>query len=153
MCISKQSWLNDWLIVNELEVSSCMCIPTDNSDAICTSQDLTLQNSSYCSSLAQISVVFRGVTTISIRSNSSSALSKTANTSKGKVSASKSPIASASRLGVTNVSNNQLEIKALQTLSQSQDEILLRKSVMQNGSYAPIGVTERRFIRSRPFLQ
>ena len=46
-------------------------------------------------------MVLRGVTTISISSNLSYALSKTADTSKGKVSASKSPITRASRFGVT----------------------------------------------------
>ena len=101
VCISSygQSCLSDGHIVNGLELSSCICIPTNNSDTLCTSQDSTIsvQNSSYCSSLALTSVVFRGVTTISISSNSSSALS---NTSKGKVSASKSPITRSSRLGV-----------------------------------------------------
>ena len=55
------------------------------------------------------------------------------------------------------LSNNQLEIKSfrktLQTLSQNQDEHLLRKSMIQNGLYSPIGVIERRLIRSRPILQ
>ena len=99
---SRQSCLSDGCIVSGLELSSCICIPTDNSDTICTSQDSTIsvQNSSYCSSLAPMSVVFRGVTTISISSNSSSALSKTANTSKRKVSTSKSPITRSSSLRV-----------------------------------------------------
>ena len=52
-----------------------------------------MQNSSYSPSVASTSVVLRGVTTISISTNSSSAFSKTADTSK-------SPIAIASRLGV-----------------------------------------------------
>ena len=55
------------------------------------------------------------------------------------------------------LSSNQLEIKSfsktLQTLSQNQDEHLLRKSMIQNGSYTPICVIERRLIGSRPFLQ
>ena len=104
VCIpsSGQSCLSDGRIVSGLELSSCICIPTDNSDTIYTSQDSTIsvQNSSYCPSLAQTSVVFRGVTTISISSNFSSALSKTANTSKGKVSTSKSPITRSSHLRV-----------------------------------------------------
>ena len=101
---SGQSCLSDGCIVSGLELSSCVCIPTNNSDTICTSQDLTISvlNSSYCSSLAPTSVVFRNVTTISISSNSSSALSKTANTSKGEVSTSKSPITRCSCLGVSN---------------------------------------------------
>ena len=69
---------------------------------LCTSQDSTIsvQNSSYCSSVAPAFVVFRGFTTISISSNSSSALSKTADISKRKVSASKSPITRSSGLRV-----------------------------------------------------
>ena len=104
VCIpsSRQSCPSDGRIVNGLESSSCICIPTDNSDTICSSQDSTIsvQNSSYCSSLASTSVVFRVVTTISISSNLSSALPKTANTSKGKISKSKSPITRSSCLGV-----------------------------------------------------
>ena len=131
VCISnsRQSCLSDGRIVNGMELSSCICISTDNSDSICTSQDLTVsvQNSSYCSSLAPMSVVFRGVTTISISSNFSYALFKTTDTSKRKVLTSKSPITRLREL-----SNNQLDIKsfrkALQTLSQNQDEHLLRKS-------------------------
>ena len=45
-------------------------------------------------------MVLRGITTISISSNSSSALSKTADTSKGKVLESKSPFTRASHLKV-----------------------------------------------------
>ena len=55
------------------------------------------------------------------------------------------------------LSSSQLEIKSfrkvLQTLSQNQDEHLLRKSVIHNWWYSPIGVIERRLIRSRPLLQ
>ena len=55
------------------------------------------------------------------------------------------------------LSSNQLEIKSfrkrLQTLSQNQYEHLLRKSMIQNASYTPIGVIERRLIWSRPLLQ
>ena len=54
------------------------------------------------------------------------------------------------------LSNNQSEIKSfrktLQILSQNQDEHLLRKSMMRNGSYTLIGVIERRLIQSRPLL-
>ena len=104
VCISssEQSCLSDRCIVNGLESSSCICIPTDNSDTICTCQDSTIsvQNSSYCSFLTPTFMVFKGVTTISISSNLSSALSKTADTSKRKVSTSKSPITHSLRLGV-----------------------------------------------------
>ena len=54
------------------------------------------------------------------------------------------------------LSSSQLEIKmfhkTLQTLSQNQNEHLLRKSMIQNGSYTPIGVIERRLIQSQPLL-
>lgn len=54
------------------------------------------------------------------------------------------------------LSSNLLEIKnfrkTLQTLSQDQEENLLRKSMMRNGPFIPIGVIERRLIRSRPLL-
>ena len=104
VCISSfgQSRLSDRRIVNGLEWSSCTCISTNNYDTLSTRQDSTIsvQNSSYCSSLDSKSVVFRGVSTISISSNSSSALSKTIDTSKRKVSTPKSPITRSSRLGV-----------------------------------------------------
>ena len=72
------------------------------SDAFCSSQDtsISVQNSSYCPSLAPTTMVLRGITTISISSSSSSALSKTTDASKRKVSTSKSPITRPSRLGV-----------------------------------------------------
>ena len=54
------------------------------------------------------------------------------------------------------LSNNQLEIKkfrkTLQILSPNQDEHQLRKSMMRNGSFMPVGVIEGRLIRSRPLL-
>ena len=59
-------------------------------------------------------------------------------------------------LQVLELSNNQSEIKhfckTLQMLSPNQDEHQLRRSMMQNGSYIPIGVIEERLIRSRPLL-
>ena len=98
-----------------------ICIPTDNSDSICICQDSTIsmQNSSYSPSVAATSVVL----TICISSNLSSAFSKTADTSKRKVSA-------LIQLHACELSNNQLNIKSfpkeLQTLSQNQDENLLK---------------------------
>ena len=59
-----------------------------------------MQNSSYCSSLAPRLVVLRGITTVSISSSSSYALSKITDTSKRKVSTSKSPITRPSCLAV-----------------------------------------------------
>ena len=104
VCISssRQSCLSDRCIVNELELSSCICSSTNNSDTLCTSQDtsISVQNSSYFSSLAPKSVVLRGDTTISISSNSSSTLSKTTDIIKRKVSTFKSIITRSSRLGV-----------------------------------------------------
>ena len=104
VCISSsgQSCLSNRHIINELEFSSCICMSTNNSNTLCTSQDtsVSVQNSSFCSSLASMSMVLRGVTTISISSNSSSALSKTTDTIKRKVSTPKSPITRSSYLGV-----------------------------------------------------
>ena len=55
------------------------------------------------------------------------------------------------------LSSNQSEIKnfckTLQILSPNQDEHQLRKSMMRNGPHIPVGVIERRLIRSRPLLQ
>ena len=55
------------------------------------------------------------------------------------------------------LSNNQLEIKSFcktwQTLSQNQDEHLLRKSLIQNALHTQNGVIERRLIQSQPLLQ
>ena len=61
---------------------------------------ISVQNSSDCSSLASTAVVLRGSTAISVSSNSSSTLSKTSDTSKRKISTSKSPTPRPSRLGV-----------------------------------------------------
>ena len=104
LCIfsSGQSSLSDRCIINELELSTCICISTNNSDTFYSSQDtsISVQNSSYCCSLASTSLVLRGVTTTSISPNSSSALPKVTNTSKRKVQTSKSPIPCTSPLGV-----------------------------------------------------
>ena len=99
---SGQSCLNDSHIISELESSSFLCVSSNNSDTFCSSQDtaILVQNSSYCSSLAPTPLVLRSITTVSISSNSSSALSKTTDTSKRKVSTSKSPITRTSCLGV-----------------------------------------------------
>ena len=98
VCISssRQSVSSDRHFFLELE-SSCLCI-----SSFCSNQDtsVSVQNSSYCSSLAPTSVVLRGTTITSISSSSSSALSKTTDTSKRKVSTSKSPITRPSHLGV-----------------------------------------------------
>ena len=104
--------------------------------------------------LASMAVVLRGSTTISVSSNSSSTLSKTSDTIKRKISTSKPPFTRPSRLGVLKQSIRDKKFhKTLQILSQNQDENLLRKSMMQNGSYTLIGVIERRLIRSQPLLQ
>ena len=97
-----QSCLSDRRIINELKSSSCLCISSNNSDTFCSSQDtaISVQNSPHCPSLAPMPVDLRGITAVSIRSNSSSALPKTTDTSKRKVSISKSPITQPSRLGV-----------------------------------------------------
>ena len=54
------------------------------------------------------------------------------------------------------LSNNQLEIenfcKTLQILSPNQEEHQLRKYMIQNGPYTPVGVIERRLSWSRPLF-
>ena len=82
VCISRagQSCLSNRRIINELESFSCICI----SSIFCSSQDtsISVQNSSYCTSLVPTPVVLRGITTVSTSSNSPSALSKITDTSK-----------------------------------------------------------------------
>ena len=58
-----QPCLSDRHIINELILSLCICISTNNSDTLYSSQDtsISVQNSSYCSSLASTSLVLRGV--------------------------------------------------------------------------------------------
>ena len=79
-----------------------ICISTNNSDTFYSSQDMSIsvQNSSYCSSLASTSLVLRGVTTTSISPDLSSVISKITNMSKRKIPTSKSPISGFSHLGV-----------------------------------------------------
>ena len=149
VCISSsgQSSLSDRCIINELEFSSYICISTNNSDTLYSSQDTSIlvQNSSYCSSLASTSLVFRGVTTIVSTPICLLLFPKLLTQAKGKFQHLDLPVLA---LHTWELSSNQLEIKTfhktLQILSQNQDEHLLRKSVMQNGSYTPVGVIERR---------
>ena len=129
---------------------SCICSSTNNSNTICSNQNMSIsvQNSSNCFSLASMSLVFRGVTTTSISSDS-----KLINTSKRKVPTSKSPN---SGLHVWELSSNQLEIisfcKTLQILSLNQEEHLLRKSMMKNGLYTPVGVIKKVNLISAPLM-
>ena len=61
VCISSsgQSSLGDRRIINQLELSTFICISTNISDTIYSSQDtsISMQNSSYCSSFASTSLV------------------------------------------------------------------------------------------------
>ena len=137
-CISSsgQSSFSDIRIVNELVLSICICISTNNSDTVCSSQDTSIlvQNSSYCSSLASTFLVLRGVTTTSFSSDLSSMPSKITKTSKRKSATSKSPISGTSRLGVIKQSiRDKKFLQKLQILSQNQDQHLLGKSTMQMG--------------------
>ena len=141
-------------IIDELEQSTCICISTNNSDTIYSHQTLTIsvQNSSNCSSLASTFLVLRGAITISISSDLTPTLSKLTR-AKGKFQHQN---ISTLALHAWELSNNQLKIKhfckTLQILSLNQEERLLRKSMMQNGSYSPTGVIERRLIWFRPLL-
>ena len=100
VCISSSRQLcpcNRYLL-NELGSFSCICISSFYSDTCCSSQDssVSVQNSSGCSSVTSTAVVLRGSTVISVRANTSSAFSKTFDTSKRK----KSPTSRPSCLGV-----------------------------------------------------
>ena len=81
------------------------------------------------------SVVFRGVTTISISSNLSSALSKTTDTVKRKVSTSKSPITRSSRLGVIkqSIRDKKFSQNVVDFVSKSR-RTSTQKDYDQNGS-------------------
>ena len=104
VCISRsgQSSLSDRCIINELELSTCICISINNSDTFYSSQDTSIlvQNSSYCSSLASTSLILRGVQLLVSAPNLSSIPSKITNTSKRKIPTSKSPIPHTLHLGV-----------------------------------------------------
>ena len=133
LCIpsSGQSSLCDRHILHKLEQSSCLCISSNNADYSCPEQDtsVSVQNSSYSSSLAATSMVLRGTTTACLSSSSSSTFSKTINTSKRKVSTSKPPSSQPSHLGVIKQSEIEKFHKRLKILSPNQDEHQLRKSM------------------------
>ena len=104
LCVpsSGQSSFRDRRILHELELSPCLRISSNNNDSFCPGQDSTIsvQNSSYSTSLAATNMVLRGATSTSVSSSSSSSFSKSVNTSKRKVSTSKPPSSQPSRLGV-----------------------------------------------------
>ena len=150
VCISSsgQPCLSDRRIVNELELSSCICIFTNNSDTLCSSQDtsISVQKSSYCSSLPQLQWFSEVLQLLVSAPILLQLFPKLLTQSKGRFQHPNLPLLA---LHAWELSSNQLEIKCfrrrLQTLSQNQDKHLFRKSMMQNGSYTPIGVIERRF--------
>ena len=82
---------NQALAIYALSVNWNICISTNNSDTFCSSQDMSIsvQNSSYCTSLASTSMVHRGVTMTSISPDLSSVFFKIANTSKRRNSNTK----------------------------------------------------------------
>ena len=135
LCIpsSGQSNLCDRRILHELEPSLCLRISSNNIDSFCPEQDtsVSVQNSSYSPSLATMNMVLRGTTTTSFSSTSSSALSKTIDSSKKKVSTSESP---STQLYACEFSKNQLETenfrKKLQILSPNQNEHQLRRTML-----------------------
>ena len=110
VCISSsgQSCLSDRGIINELEFSSCICISTNNSDTLYSSQDtpISVQNSSYCSSLASTSLVL-----LQLQVSAPIYLPLFPNLltqSKGKFQHPNLPLLA---LHAWELSNNQLEIK------------------------------------------
>ena len=107
----QKSSLSDRRIINDLELSTCICISTNNTDTFYSNQNMSIlvQSSSNCLSLASTSLVPRGVTTTSISSDLTSVLSKLTNTSKWKVPTSNLPTLA---LHAWELSRNQLEIKS-----------------------------------------
>ena len=158
VCISSfgQSCLSDRCIVNGLEFSSCICISTNNSDTLCSSQDtsISVQNSSYCSTLAPTSVVLRGVTTVSISSSLSSTVSKTTDTIKRKVSTSNSPITRSSRLGVIkpSIKDKKFSQNIADFVSKSR-RMSTQKVCDSKWVVYSKWCIERRLIWSQPLLQ
>ena len=156
VCIpsSRQPCVSSRPSFNELEFTSCICLSSYISDIFYSSQDtsISVQNSSHCSFLASMAMVLRVTTTSSVSPYSSSTISKTSDTVKRKIPIPKPPITQPSCLGVIKQSEIKSFRKTLQTLSQNQDENLLKKSMMQNGTYTLIGVIEGRLI-FLPLLQ
>ena len=149
---SGQSSLHDRHILHELEQSSCLCISSNNTDSSCPEQDtsISVQNSSYSPSLVATSMVLQQLISAPVRLP---LCPKLLTQAKGKFQHQN---LQALNLHAWELSSNQLEIenfrKTLQILSLNQDEHQLRKSMMRNGPHIPVGVIERRLIRSRPLL-
>ena len=101
---------------------------------------VSVQNNSNSSPLASMSLVFRGVTATSINHDSTSYFPNLLTQAMGKFQHQNLPTVV---LQTWELSSNQLERKnfhkTLQILSQDPKEHLLRKSIMQYGSYMPIG--------------
>ena len=159
LCVpnSRQSGFRDRRILHELQPSPCLRVSTNNNDSFCPEQDSTIsvQNSSYSTSLTATNMVLRGATSTGLSSRSSSSFSKSVNTSKRKVSTSNSASSQPSRLVVIKQSiraDKKKFRKTLQILSPNQDEHQLRKSMRRNGSFLPVDVIEGRLTRSRPLL-
>ena len=95
----------------------------------------------------------RGTTTACLSSSLSSTFSKTINTSKMKVSTSKPPSSEPSRLGV--IKQSVRDRKFLQNVADFASKsrrTSTQKVCDANGPYIPVGVIERKLIRSRPLL-
>ena len=102
--------------------------------------------------IATTSLVLRGPTTTCLSSSSSSSCSNFIKS--GKAPTSELPSSQPSRVGVIKQSirdKNKFR-KTLRILSPNQDEHQFRKYMTRNGSFIPVGVIERRLIRSRSFL-
>ena len=104
LCIpsSGQSSICDRRILHVLKQSTCLRISSNNIDSFRPEQNtsVSVQNSSYSSSLAPTTMVLRGTTTNSFSSSSPFTFSETTNTGKRKVSTSKYPSTRLACLGV-----------------------------------------------------
>ena len=114
VCISNsgQPCLIDRRIISELESSSCICISTNNSDTLCSSQGMSVlvQNSSYCSSLAPMSVDLKVLQLLISAPILLPLFKKLLTQSKGKFLCPNFPLLD---LHAWELSSNQLEIKKI----------------------------------------
>ena len=99
---SRQSCASSGCSVHELGLSSCICIYSYNSDSFCPGKDssVSMQNRLNSSVLAPADVVPRTLEAASVSSDSSATVSKTFDSVKRQISASKPPSSRRSRLGV-----------------------------------------------------
>ena len=132
--------LGDRSIFHELEQYACLCISSYNTIYLCPEQDssVSVQNSSYSTSLATTNMVIRGSTTTCLSSSSSSTLSKLL-TNKRKVSTSISPSTQPSCLGVIKQSVRDRNFRKRCRICLQIKTNINSESLM---TYIPVGVID-----------